>query len=154
MMGVKNSKRWCAAPCGRDVPIWEKFDYEDDKDKRVYLPEFKMQKSHVAYIREAARRHKISPSCELERIFTRIFSYGMLNFAVVLCKRNGKKRRVPPHTPKNSVKRPKYTVHPSFIRLITNEEEKKDISISLVVYEIFLIDTIELIYHDDEMIFI
>lgn len=136
---VKNSKRWCAAPCGREVPIEEKFEYKEDKDKRVYLPEFKMRKSDVAYVKEAARRHGVSASCELERILTRAFSCSVLGFRVVLYRDNGKKRVIPPYTPRNSVKRPKYTIHPSFIRLLKEEAGRGNVSVSLVVYKIFLI---------------
>jgi len=139
MMGVKNSKRWCAAPCGRDVPIWEKFDYEEDKDKRVYLPRFRMRKSDVAYIKEAARRHGVSASRELESILTRVFSFGMLGFPVIQYRSRDRKRKRPSFEKGSSQRRPKFTLHPSFLRLLQDECDKKEIGISLLFYEIFVV---------------
>lgn len=137
MGNVKNSKRWCAAPCGREVPIEEKFCKKEDKNKRVYLPKIRMRNSDVAYLKEAARRHGVSASCELERILSRVFSTGMLTFCVRKYRSRDRKRKRAYLTEEESRVRPKYTVHPSYVDLLRGEAKKRGMEITLLMCEVF-----------------
>jgi len=137
--GVKMSKRWCRASSSWDIPIEEKFYKKEDENKRVYFPEIKMRKNDFVYLCAAAKRHGVTNSCELETILTRAFTYGMLCNDVILLRQNGEKQKRISVGNDRLVRKRRFMVHPSFVRLIKREAEERKISISLLVYTIFLI---------------
>ena len=139
--GVRTSKRWgerLNSRGRRDVPIWEKFDVEESTDKRIYLPEIQMRKEDVAYIQEAARRHEVSCSCQLETILSRAFFGFMLKEPLLAFNQKGARRHKMPYKKDVLQKRPKYTVHPSFVRLLEKYAKKREVSIGLLFCEIMM----------------
>jgi len=134
---VKKSKRWCKTKYCRD--IWDKFDCEEDKNKRVYLPEFKMFNDDLEYLRVSALRHGVSRGCQFEKMVERVFSRGLLSFDVVLLKPNGAKRKSPNFNTENSKKRPKLKIHPAYIEMLKREAKRKEICISLLTHKLFFV---------------
>jgi len=131
---VTRSKRWCKTK-ERPSDIWEKFEAKDDPNKRCYMPEFRMSKDDIAYIKESSVRKKVSPSSKLEQIIIRVFSYGMLQIISNSRTRN-RPRKGMVFEKAESQRRPKYTIHPAYIRLLQSECQKREIRMSLLIHEV------------------
>jgi len=117
----------------RKVRCREEIVYEDNVDLRRHFPEMSMTVDDVQYIKELARRENTSCSYQVEKIIKRVvLIYGF-------------KRENPFVMPKSKKdktflrglkirRRPKYTVHPAYTRVLGFLSQKENMSLSTVFY--------------------
>jgi len=129
MAGRKRSKKWCKS--GWDVPIWEKF--EEDAEKRVQMPKIKIKCDDVAYINEAAHRRGVTCSRMFETILDRYFFSKMSEKVMILPNTMHGLRY---YETRNC---PKWSVHPSYLELLTMQAKKRRHSLVVMLSEIMIV---------------
>ncbi|DAB40277.1 MAG TPA: hypothetical protein CFH81_08770 [Sulfurovum sp. UBA12169] len=125
---IRKAKRWGATRCLRDID--HKFWRDDNEHKRVYVPEFNMLKSDLAYLHGLARRKKTSHSAVIEQMIDRRLLIGWdIMRCYTLCGRPRKHSTILLCDQK--VSRRKYMMHPSTLAIVNKIKEGYGISYSV-----------------------
>ena len=125
---TQRAKSWCNPQRSGDIE--EKFFWEEDENKRVYIPEFNMLKSDLKYLNRLAKRKKMSPSACLECMVHR---YILKDWEFLVCyTQSGKRRERGTMAPNCKVPRRKYMIHPAILPI--GNEIRKDKGISYSVF--------------------
>lgn len=126
---MKRAKSWCTLH--RSSSIDDKFSWEEDSDKRVYIPEFYMLKSDLKYVNKMAKRKKLSPSACLEKMIDMHITRGW-KFLCCYTMKGKRRRRSTSALCEEKVARRKYKIHPSMLCIVDSvKEEHGEISYSL-----------------------
>lgn len=126
---MKRAKSWCTLH--RSSNIDDKFGWEDDSDKRVYIPEFSMLKSDLKYLNKMAKRKKLTPSACLEKMIDRHIILGF-HFLCCYTMKGKRRRRSTSSLSEDKVPRRKYKIHPSMLCIVERvKEEHGGVSYSL-----------------------
>jgi len=118
--------------------IEEAFEMEENEDKRIIIPEFRIKLTNLEYIYVASRRRGVSRSRFVEEMLVHIFTFTMLDESIFFLEK-GKPRC---NTRSNKIKYkvvPKFSIQPSIIKKLRRLKEERGVSFSLLFDEIFLI---------------
>jgi hypothetical protein len=118
---MTRAKSWCKLH--RSSNIEDKFSWEEDKDKRVYIPEFYMLKSDLKYLNRLAKRRGISPSACLEKMVDRCILKGWDPLYCYTMKGKRRKRSTSSLC-EEKVKRRKYKIHPAMLMIVERAKEE------------------------------
>jgi hypothetical protein len=115
----------------KSCSIDSKFLWEEDEQKRVYIPEFSMLKSDLKYLNRLSERRRMTPSACLERMVDRHILQGW-EFLECYTMDGKKRKRSTRSLASAKIKRRKYMMHPSILSIVDAARESHgEISYSL-----------------------
>jgi len=126
---MSRAKSWCKKTCSQTID--EKFDWCEDEQKRVYIPEFSLFKHDLKYLNTLAKRKKMSPSLCLEVMIRRRIVKGWGIFGECYRMDGKPRKRLTSLMHENKVVRRKYMIHPIILGLLQEKKEEHDISYSV-----------------------